>query len=22
MSQGCPHLALTLNIWKMCRSRK
>jgi len=22
MSQGCPHLALTLVIWKMCRSRK
>ena len=22
MSQGCPHLALTLVVWKMCESRK
>ena len=22
MSPGCPHLALTLVVWKMCRSRK
>jgi len=22
MSQGCPHLALTLVVWKMCKSRK
>jgi len=21
MSQGCPHLALTLVVWKMCKSR-
>jgi len=22
MSKGCPHLALTLVVWKMCKSRK
>jgi len=22
MSQGRPHLALTLVVWKMCKSRK
>jgi len=22
MSQSCPHLALTLVVWKMCKSRK
>jgi len=22
MRQGCPHLALTLVVWKMCKSRK
>jgi len=22
MSQGCPHLALPLVVWKMCKSRK
>jgi len=22
MSEGCPHLALTLVVWKMYRSRK
>jgi len=22
MIQGCPHLALTLVVWKMCKSRK
>jgi len=22
MSQGSPHLALTLVVWKMCKSRK
>jgi len=22
MSQGCPHLALTLVVWKMCKIRK
>jgi len=22
MSQGCPHPALTLVVWKLCRSRK
>jgi len=22
MSQGCPHLALALVVWKICKSRK
>jgi len=22
MSKGCPYLALTLVVWKMCKSRK